>query len=61
MCKLADFVSMILSGDIAELIGEELLAPTIAAIAASWAILAFAALCDAFKVSMSIIFNLKDR
>ena len=58
---MSDFVSLILTGDIAELIGEELLAPTIAAVAASWAILAFGALCDAFKVSMSIIFNLKDR
>ena len=56
---MGDFINMILGGDIAELIGEELLSPTIAAIAASWAILAFAALCDVFKISMSIIFNLK--
>ena len=52
-------MNMILSGNISELIGEEVLAPTIAAVAASWAILAFAALCDVFRVSMSIIFNLK--
>ena len=58
---MADFISMILSGDIADLIGDELFAPTIAAVAASWAILAFAALCDAFRVSMSIIFNLKNK
>ena len=56
---MGDFINMILGGDIAGLIGEDLLSPTIAAIAASWAILAFAALCDVFKVSMSIIFNLK--
>ena len=56
---MSDFLSMILTGDIAELIGEDLLAPTVAAVAASWAILAFAALCDVFRVSMSIIFNLK--
>lgn len=56
---MGDFINMILGGDITALIGEDLLSPTIAAIAASWAILAFAALCDVFKISMSIIFNLK--
>lgn len=58
---MSDFINMILSGDIAELIGEDLLSPTVAAVSASWAILAFAALCDVFRVSMSIIFNLKQK
>lgn len=58
---MGDFLSTILTGDILELIGEDLAAPTIAAVAASWAILSYAALVDVFRVSMSIIFNLKQK
>lgn len=58
---MSDFIYEIINGNIVEILGDDLYAPTVAVVAASWAILAFAALCDVFRVSMSIIFNLKNR
>ena len=53
-----DFISYILSADIPAILGEDLLAPTVAAIAATWAIIAFASVAEAFKLLLLAIFNL---
>lgn len=57
---MIDFVNAIISGDLSEMLGE-LYAPTVAAVAASWAILAFASLCQALTNCFLAVFNLSKR
>ena len=42
---MINFVDAIISGDIAEILGD-LYAPTVAAVAASWAVIAFGVVAD---------------
>ena len=57
---MIEFVNTIISGDLEEIL-QEMYAPTIAAVAASWAILAFAALCNAISNVFLSVFNLSKR
>lgn len=57
---MIDFVNAIISGNLSEILGE-LYAPTVAAVAASWAILAFAALCQAITNIFLAVFNMSKR
>lgn len=52
------FMTDILYGDLQELL-QELYAPTVAAVAATWAILSFAGCIEIIKNLMSIILNLR--
>lgn len=51
------FLTDILYGDLTQILGEELYAPTAAAVAAAWAILSFAGCIEIFKNLFAIILN----
>lgn len=54
-----DFVSTILNGDLSELLDEDLYQSTIAAVAASWAILAFGGVVQIFSNLLAVLLNLR--
>lgn len=56
---MIDFINDIINGDIAEILGEDLYAPTVAAVAASWAILAFAGAVQVFTNLFAAIYNIR--
>lgn len=55
---MSDFINDILTGDLVEILGD-LYAPTVAAVAASWAVIAFAGIVQAFSNLFLALFNLK--
>ena len=55
---MIDFINAILYGDLPELLGE-LYAPTAACVAAAWAILAFASICQCFTLLLPVLLNLR--
>lgn len=57
---MIDFVNEIINGNLSEILGE-LYAPTVAAVAATWAILAFAGLIQALTNIFLAVFNLTKR
>lgn len=54
---MISFLTDVLYGDLTEILGEELYAPTVAAVAATWAILSFAGCIEVFKNLLAIILN----
>lgn len=56
---MINFIQDIFTGDLQEILGDDLYAPTVAAVAASWAILALAGTIEVFKNVFNVIFNLR--
>lgn len=54
---MSDFVYSILTGNIAEIIGEDLFQPVAATVVAAWAILAFAGVVQVFSNIFAALFN----
>lgn len=56
---MSEFVYSILTGNISDLVGEDLYSPVVAAVAATWAILAFAGVVQVFSNVFAAIFNMR--
>lgn len=56
---MIEFINSIVNGDIRALIGEDLFAPTVAAIVASWSIIAFGAAASVFSHVLEFILNFR--
>lgn len=54
-----DFVSTILNGDLSEVLDPDLYQSTIAAVAASWAILAFGGVVQIFSNLLAVLLNFR--
>lgn len=54
---MSEFVYSILTGNIEELVGEDLYQPLVAAVAAAWAILSFAGVVQVFSNIFAALFN----
>lgn len=57
---MTDMIQTILTGDLAELLGD-LYTPTLAAVAAAWAIIGFGSVAQAFSYIFLAIFNMRGR
>lgn len=56
---MSEFVYSILTGNIYDLLGDDLYKPVVAAVAATWAILAFAGVVQVFSNVFAAIFNMR--
>lgn len=56
---MIDFIQELFTGDLHEILGDDLYAPTAAAVAAAWAILALAGTIEVFKNVFNVIFNVR--
>lgn len=57
---MIDFISGIIDGNLPEILGD-LYAPTVAAVAASWAIIAFGGAVSVFSHLFEVILNYRRR
>lgn len=57
---MTDLINIVLNGDLAALLGD-LYVPVLAAVAASWAIIGFASVAQAFSYIFLAVFNMRGR